>query len=74
LQLGKSTDGPDKPGAKALDRLGKLLGLAAKGRLYLDLAGRGCDHKKDVPAWYDQLAERGRWDVPGFAPSRARDV
>ena len=30
LQLGKFMDGPDKPNGKALDRLGKLLGLAEK--------------------------------------------
>ncbi len=63
LQLGKFMDGPDKPNGKALDRLGKLLGLAEKGHLYLDLTGLGCYHKKDVPAWYDRLAEKGRWDV-----------
>ena len=31
-------------------------------RLYLDLTGLGCYHKKDVPAWYDKLAEKDRWD------------
>jgi hypothetical protein len=63
LQLGKFLDGPDKPNGKALDRLGKLLGLAEKERLYLDLTGLGCYHKKDVPAWYDKLSEKDRWDV-----------
>jgi hypothetical protein len=63
LQLGKFMDGPDEPNGKALDRLGKLLGLAERLRLYLDLTGLGCYHKKDVPAWYDQLSEKGRWDV-----------
>ena len=56
-------DGPDKPNEKALDRLGKLLELAEKERLYLDLTGLGCYHKKDVPAWYDKLSEKDRWDV-----------
>src|SRR6516165_5529143 len=63
LQLGKFMDGPDKPNGKALDRLGKLLQLAEKERLYLDLTGLGCYRKKDVPAWYDKLAEQERWDV-----------
>jgi hypothetical protein len=63
LQLGQFLDGPDKPNEKALDRLGKLLGLAEKERLYLDLTGLGCYHKKDVPAWYDKLLEKERWDV-----------
>jgi hypothetical protein len=63
LQLGKFMDGPDKPNGKALDRLGKLLDLAERLRLYLDLTGLGCYHKKDVPAWYDKLSEKERWDV-----------
>ena len=63
LQLGKFMDGPEKPSDKALDRLGKLLDLAERLRLYLDLTGLGCYHKKDVPAWYDQLSEKGRWAV-----------
>ena len=63
LQLGKFMDAPDKANEKALARLGKLLALAEKERLYLDLTGLGCYHKKDVPAWYDKLAEKDRWDV-----------
>jgi hypothetical protein len=63
LQLGKFMDASDKANEKALDRLGKLLALAEKERLYLDLTGLGCYHKKDVPAWYDKLAEKDRWDV-----------
>jgi ubiquinone/menaquinone biosynthesis C-methylase UbiE len=63
LQLGKFMDGPEKPNAKALDRLGKLLELAERQRLYLDLTGLGCYHKKDVPAWYDKLSEKERWTV-----------
>jgi hypothetical protein len=63
LQLGKFMDGPDKANEKALARLGKLLALAEKERLYLDLTGLGCYHKKDVPAWYDKLSEKDRWDA-----------
>jgi hypothetical protein len=63
LQLGKFMTGPDKPNGKALDRLGKLLQLAERLRLYLDLTGLGCYHKKDVPAWYDKLSEKDRWAV-----------
>jgi hypothetical protein len=63
LQLGKFLDGPDKPNGQALDRLSKLLELAERLRLYLDLTGLGCYHKKDVPAWYDKLAEKERWAV-----------
>jgi aryl-phospho-beta-D-glucosidase BglC (GH1 family) len=63
LQLGKFMDGPDKPNAKALDRLAKLVRLAETTGLYLNLTGLGCYHKADVPAWYDKLAEKDRWDV-----------
>jgi hypothetical protein len=63
LQLGRFMDGPEQPNDKALDRLGRLLGLAEKERLYLDLTGLGCYHKNDVPAWYDRLGEKQRWDV-----------
>jgi hypothetical protein len=63
LQLGKFMDGAEKPNEKSLDRLAKLVGLAEKERLYLDLTGLGCYHKKDVPAWYDKLAEKERWAV-----------
>jgi hypothetical protein len=63
LQFGKFMAGPDKPNEKALDRLGKLLGLAERAGLYLDLTGLGCYHKKDVPAWYDGLTEVARWDA-----------
>lgn len=57
LQLGKFMDGPDKANEKALTRLDKLLRLAEKERLYLDLTGLGCYHKRDVPGWYDNLSE-----------------
>jgi hypothetical protein len=63
LQLAKFMDGPAKPNEKALDRLLKLARLAESNRLYLDLTGLGCYHRKDVPAWYDELAEQERWDV-----------
>jgi Cellulase (glycosyl hydrolase family 5) len=37
--------------------------LSEKTGIYLDLTGLGCYHKKDVPAWYDNLSEKDRWDV-----------
>ena len=63
LQLGKFMDGPEKPNEKALDRLAKLVKLAEATGLYLNLTGLGSYHKADVPAWYDKLAEKDRWDV-----------
>ncbi len=61
LQVGKFLDGPERPNAANLERLGRLLELAERTGLYLDLTGLGCYHKADVPAWYDALDERGRW-------------
>ncbi|MBN9120672.1 MAG: cellulase family glycosylhydrolase [Planctomycetes bacterium] len=61
LQFGKFMSAADRPDGAALDRLSKLLKLAESSRLYLNLTGLGCYHKKDVPAWYDRLSERERW-------------
>jgi cellulase (glycosyl hydrolase family 5) len=63
LQVGKFMDDARKPNARSLEQLGRLVALAEKERLYLDVTGLGCYHKKDVPAWYDQLDEAARWDV-----------
>jgi hypothetical protein len=61
LQTGKFLDAAEKPNAAALKQLARLVKLAEKERLYLDLTGLGCYHKQDVPAWYDELDEQGRW-------------
>jgi hypothetical protein len=61
LQFGKFMDAADRPNPKALDRLGRLLELAEKTGLYLDITGLGCYRKADVPKWYDPLSEDERW-------------
>ena len=63
LQFGRFMRTADEPNAEALDQLSKLLELAEKSGLYLDLTGLGCYHRPDVPAWYDELDEAGRWDA-----------
>jgi len=63
LQFGKFMDGPDRPNAKALECLGRLLGLAESTGLYLDLTGLGCYRTADVPPWYDRLSEEDRWSA-----------
>jgi len=55
--------GPDNPNDASLDKLTRLIELAERLRLYLDVTGLGCYHKKDVPRWYDDLSEKDRWDV-----------
>ncbi|MGB2822956.1 MAG: cellulase family glycosylhydrolase [Phycisphaerae bacterium] len=63
LQLGRFMETPSGANEAALDRLGRLVALAEREKLYLDLTGLGCYHKKDVPAWYDALSEPDRWEV-----------
>ena len=63
LQLGKFMDAPDKPNAAALAQLAKLVKLAEETGLYLDVTGLACYHKKNIPAWYDELGEQERWAV-----------
>ncbi len=63
LQVARFLDAADKPNARNLAQLEKLLKLAEKEGLYLDLTGLGCYHKKDVPQWYDKLDEKDRWDA-----------
>jgi len=63
LQLGKFMRQPDEPNEVALARLVRVVELAERVHLYLDVTGLACYHKKDVPAWYDGLSEQARWDV-----------
>jgi len=63
LQFGRFMLSPKHPNHEALAQLGKLLAMAEREKLYLDLTGLGCYHKADVPAWYDALDEEGRWDA-----------
>jgi len=63
IQLGRFMREPDEPNEAALDRLARVVELAQRVHLYLDITGLGCYHKKDIPAWYDGLSEQARWDV-----------
>ena len=61
LQVSRFLDSAEKPNVASLARLGRLVALAEKTRIYLELTGRACYRKRDVPAWYDRLAEDDRW-------------
>lgn len=61
LQFGRFMKGPSEPDERSLSRLKDLLVLSEKQGLYLDLTGLGCYHAADVPKWYDELDEEGRW-------------
>ena len=63
LQLGKFMQSPTQSNRANLEQLGRLVKLAEKTGLYLDITGLGCYHKQDVPAWYDALDEQARWAV-----------
>ncbi|MBN2507750.1 MAG: cellulase family glycosylhydrolase [Verrucomicrobia bacterium] len=63
LQVSRFMTSAREPNRESLGQLACLLALAARTGLYLDLTGLGCYDKKDVPAWYNALDERPRWDV-----------
>ncbi len=63
LQFGKFLEGPDTLNARSLRQLERLVRLAERLHLYLDVTGLGCYHQSDVPAWYDQLDETARWQA-----------
>jgi branched-chain amino acid transport system permease protein len=63
LQFGTYMKEPDAFDEAALGRLRKMLDLAQETGLYLDLTGLSCYHLDHIPAWYDALDEKERWDV-----------
>jgi hypothetical protein len=63
LQVAKFLAGPNDPNAEHLAHLSQLVRLAERTGLYLDVTGLGCYHKQDLPAWYDALDEKQRWDA-----------
>lgn len=66
LQVGKFLRGPAQANPESLAMLRRLVALAERVGLYLDLTGLGCYLKPDVPAWYDALDEAGRWEAQAF--------
>ena len=62
-QVAKFMKAAKEPNEAALKQLVRLVRLAEKTGLYLDITGLGCYHKKDVPKWYDTMDEAGRWEV-----------
>ena len=63
LQFGKFMRAANEPDEAALRQLDRLVALAERLQLYLDLTGLACYHKQDVPAWYDELSEADRWNA-----------
>jgi Cellulase (glycosyl hydrolase family 5) len=63
LQVAKFMNSTNEPNAAALRQLARLVDLAERTGLYLDVTGPGCYKKEDVPPWYNALNESQRWDV-----------
>ena len=61
LQFGLFMETPSRANKEALVQLTKLLRLAERLQLYLDVTGLACYHKKNIPDWYDKLSESMRW-------------
>lgn len=63
LQVNRFLKSPTEANGNALAQLAKLLALAEKTGLYLDLTGLGCYRKSDTPAWYEEAQEKERWAI-----------
>jgi len=63
LQTGKFLRSPTEPNRAALKQLDRLLRLAERTGLYVDLTGLGCYERKAVPEWYNRLDETARWEA-----------
>ncbi len=63
LQLARFMRTANEPNEENLKQYARLVALAKRLQMRLDVTGLGCYHKKDVPDWYDELDEEGRWAV-----------
>src|SRR6476646_10393770 len=61
LQVARFMDAADRANEKSLDCLSRLIEIAEKVGIYLDLTGLACYRTADVPKWYDTLDEPARW-------------
>lgn len=66
LQLAKFLQSPTEAHERELEQLDRLIKLANELGLYLDLVGLCCYHSWEVPAWYDAMDYRERWQVQAF--------
>lgn len=63
LQVSRFLKSATKTNPDSLAQLARLVALAEKTGLYLDVTGLGCYDKKDVPQWYHRLNETERWEA-----------
>ena len=62
-QLGLFMESPERARPHMLDQLARLVELAERTGLYLDITGAGCYRRKDVPEWLVQADEAVRWET-----------
>jgi hypothetical protein len=63
LQVSRFMKSARETNQESFDQLGRLVVLAERIGLYLDITGLGCYRKEDVPRWYNDLGEHARWEV-----------
>ncbi len=63
LQVAHFMNSPTQPNTDSLSQLARVVDLAERTGLYLDVTGLGCYDKKEVPKWYNDLGETDRWNV-----------
>ena len=63
LQVSKFMKSAFETNQESLEQLKRLVKLAERTGLYLDVTGLGCYKKEDVPPWYNALSEGKRWEV-----------
>jgi hypothetical protein len=63
LQVSKFMNSAETCNPQSLKQLARLLELAEKTGLYLDITGLGCYDKQDVPQWFNDLPEAQRWET-----------
>ena len=63
LELGQVMQTPSRARISTLAALRKLLKVAERERIYLDITGNLLWRPKRTPGWYDRLPERSRWHV-----------
>jgi hypothetical protein len=59
-------DGPQNVNTQAVDRLERLLAIAEKSGIYLQITGLACYQIDNRMAWYDTLDDERRWKTQEF--------
>ncbi len=63
LQFAPFMKSPTTPNRKSLDQLRKVVDLAERMGIYVDITGLGCCRVNKIPKWYTDMTEAQRWDV-----------